>query len=487
MATIFAPVVKGAQALQIVRISGSNAKPILDLLTKSPIKNNSRTAPYTSSGSSKGNRSIIPRHAHLRKLYRNNILLDEALVLFFPEPHSFTGDDCVELHLHGGLAVSQAVTKAILATDLARMAEPGEFTKTAFINGKLGLTEVEGIRDLLLAETEMQRRVAIMGSAGKVETMFNNMRDKLISINALITAEIDFAEDNHISANMHEVEKTVAEVLKEFQGLLRISQQCSEIVRHGVRIALLGAPNSGKSSLVNYLAQRDVSLVSEVAGTTRDVLEVPLNLQGNKAVMFDLAGVHETDDIVESLGIQKAMEVLKKADIIVYLKSNKNNSNVNDKVNNNSEQSTYSSEPNSEGPLYEPLPHQQLIEVSSKSDLAQSLSSSKLNISTRTGLGIEEFLSILSEAVQRTIDTSSSSSSDEMATAALSLTERVRNILETEAIPGLQMCSELLYSDIVLSHAELSRATDAIGRITGRSVNMNEVLDVVFGSFCIGK
>lgn len=440
MSTIFAAATPpGRTALSVLRVSGPNALPLLKTLSKST--------------------KFTPRLARLANLYSpSQRLLDTALTIYFQRPHSYTGEDTVELHLHGGVAVAKAVQKAIAETSLARCAEPGEFTKRAFHNGRIGLTQVEGIRDLLLAETEAQRQAAVLGSSGRMEQLFLSMRAQLIAASAYLAAEIDFSEDNGLNVEVSsKVSAIVTGVRAQIREIVKTSASCSEIVKNGVRIALLGRPNAGKSSLVNYLAQRAVSLVSDVPGTTRDVLEVSLDLNGNKAVLYDTAGVHETHDAVEKLGIDRARAVVENADIVIQLEDPADTKSGDAPV------------------LVDPAKSVDLIRVSSKCDARRG---PHLCISTLTGEGVPELIKLLSKAVSKRVTGSE---------YGLGLSLRAQNLFEQETLPGIDACLEFLSSDVVLAQAELMRAVDAIARVCGRSVTTTEMLDVLFSEFCIGK
>lgn len=442
MQTIFAAATPaGRTALTVLRISGPESLQILHKLTQK-----------------KGN-NIEPRRAKLANLYTSQSqILDTALTLYFKRPHSYTGEDIVELHLHGGTAVSKAVQTAIAKTQLARHAEPGEFTKRAFQNSRMGLTQVEGIRDLLLAETETQRRAAVLGSSGKLDVLFLKIRNELINASAYLMAEIDFSEDNGLNFESQEaVQNIVRSVQKQLTEISETAIKCSEIVKSGVRVALLGQPNAGKSSLVNYLTQRSVSLVSNLPGTTRDVLEVSLDLNGNKAVLYDLAGIHETSNEVEKLGIDRAKEVVANADIVVYLQDPTAQFCDDDLVTNSFKSG-------------------ELIRLSSKSDIKKGKYHS---ISTKTGEGVQEFINQLTQLVGSRVTGSSE--------YGLGLSMRAQTLISQEALPGLTRCLELCTNDIVLAQAELERAISAIGKICGQNVSTSEILDVLFSEFCIGK
>lgn len=261
-----------------------------------------------------------PRHATLRTLRDSRgAILDRSLVLFFPGPQSFTGEDCGELHLHGGRAVVQAVLETLSGYPDFRLAEAGEFTRRAFLNGKLDLTEAEALSDLISAETEAQRRFALANAESRHRALYDGWRKTLIHARAMIEAELDFSDEEDVPGS-------VAERVWEEIAELRSSLEChaagyrtAEIIREGFRVVILGAPNAGKSSLLNMLARRDIAIVTEEPGTTRDVLEAVLDVGGVKVIVTDTAGIRENPGRVEALGIDRAIDRAREADIILLL------------------------------------------------------------------------------------------------------------------------------------------------------------------------
>jgi len=458
--TIFASATPaGRSALSVLRIAGPEAFNIMKKLAPR------RTFPH--------------RQAKLSKLYtKDHQLLDEALVLAFNKPHSFTGEDIVELYLHGSPVVSRAVQNAIVSTNLARHAEPGEFTRRAFQNRRLDLTQVEGIRDLLAAETEMQRRSAVGGAVGKSGEQFELWRSQLVNVSAMLTASIDFAEDNGLEESVNESLRTdLLRILGEVENVLSTSGACSELVKDGLRIALLGEPNAGKSSLTNRLVQRSAALVSEIPGTTRDVLEVALEVGGHKVVLVDTAGIRVSNDHVEKLGVERAREVVNDAHLVLALfpASSPQNPEIEQEIR----------QLESMG--------KKVIRIQSKQDLISDANASQgpaqqdLKISALTGAGIDELVKMLTDAASQLVEQGNSDSNGPDFQMGMGISVRARALLSTEVVPGLQNCIGFLDNDVVLANAELQRAVEAIGAITGRVISVHEVLDVVFGEFCIGK
>ncbi|PHK27256.1 tRNA modification GTPase TrmE, partial [Nostoc linckia z18] len=241
-----------------------------------------------------------PRAAALRTVRTpDGQFLDRALVLTFPGPHSFTGEDCAELHLHGGRAVVTAVLNSLAGFENARLAEAGEFSRRAFENGKMDLVEVEGLADLLAAETEMQRKLASEQASGNLSAVYDAWREKLIYARSMLEAELDFSDEGDIPGSVSDrIWRDVSDLKNQIDDAIA-NLRAGEIIRDGFKVALAGPPNAGKSSLMNALAQRDVAIVTAIAGTTRDVVRCELDIDGYKIELFDTAGLRETTDTVE--------------------------------------------------------------------------------------------------------------------------------------------------------------------------------------------
>jgi tRNA modification GTPase len=382
-----------------------------------------------------------PRRASLRKLVaQDGAPLDRALVLWFPAPASFTGEDMAELHLHGGRAVAQAALAALSAAPGLRLAEPGEFARRAFDSGRLDLTEVEGIADLVAAETEAQRRQALRQMEGGLGALVEGWRGRLIGIQAEIEALIDFPEEGLPP----ELERRLV------RGI--------DALRAGYSVAILGAPNVGKSSLLNWLAKRDAAIVSTVAGTTRDVIEVDLDLGGYPVALADTAGLRDSSDPVEGEGIRRAKARAAAADLKLVLFD--------------------ASAPPDRASLA--LLDERSLAVANKCDLARQaahpeLPASALPVSIATGAGLDRLLAVLEERVR-----------DGLAPAegAPALT-RARHREALEAC--VEELTQALGQDAPELRAEnLRLAARALGRVGGR-VEVEEVLDRLFREFCIGK
>ena len=286
----------GLSGVAVIRISGEETSSILKLLTKKDLPS--------------------PRVATLSKIINSNNseLIDEALVLWFPGPNSYTGEDMAEFHVHGSMAVIKAIHKALEDTKKCRIAEPGEFTKKAFQNGKINLLKAESIADLISSETEIQRKQAIAIMSGKTSRIFNEMRDLLLKSLSHIEAKIDFPEEELSEEVLSNTKENIDRVIQKIQKILN-DQKVGERIREGFKIAIVGPTNAGKSSLLNHLSNRDVAIVSEIAGTTRDVLETHLNIDGYPVIISDTAGIREAKSEIEQKGIKLALKKAEEADL----------------------------------------------------------------------------------------------------------------------------------------------------------------------------
>ena len=295
----------GISGVAIIRVSGSETENIIKLLTNKPVPR--------------------PRIASLRKINKINTsdLIDEAIILWFPGPHSYTGEDMAEFHIHGSKAVIDALHSSISAIKNCRLAEPGEFTKLAFQNGKINLLKAESIADLISAETEIQRQQAIKIMNGKSADKFNELRKKLLKILSHVEAKIDFPDEDLPKDILKKIKKNSNEVLLTIKKILD-DQKVGERIREGFKIAIIGPTNAGKSSLLNHLSNRDVAIVSEIAGTTRDVIETHLNIDGYPVVVSDTAGIRESSNEIEQKGIKLALKKAEDADLKLIVIDAKN-------------------------------------------------------------------------------------------------------------------------------------------------------------------
>jgi tRNA modification GTPase len=433
-----------------------------------------------------------PRIATLRKLYQGTNqskqhMLDQALVLYFPGPASFTGEDVVELHCHGSRAVVDGVLKE-LASCGGRLAEPGEFTQRAFSAGKLGLLETEALADLLVADTALQRQQALNQLDGNLSKTYQDWRERLIGGLAHAEAVIDFGDDERLndddeSDDGMRVWGNVEENMRNLRESMQreLSNERGELVRQGVQIAIVGPPNAGKSSLFNILANRPAAIVSSTAGTTRDVLEISLNLGGCKCILQDTAGVRdETNDEIEKEGMKRAAFAASQADFIVAMIDSTDSQAGLDSL---------------QSILMDPTHKENdVMLVLNKADLEQSLSSTMIvdarwknfEMSCETQQGVDDFLEALTSRVMARVS-GQSMGDDKLDGAPLITRARHRQhvLAAVEALERFEMQSQSLMG-VDLAAEELRLASSELGRILG-AIDVEDVLDKLFADFCIGK
>ena len=402
----------------------------------------------------------VARHVRFRDPATDEIL-DDGIALYFPAPASFTGEDVVELQLHGSRAVTSAVFAVLTALTGFRLAEPGEFTKRGFLNGKFDLTGAEAIADLVEAETAAQRRQALRQLGGAFGRLCENWRARLIHAQARLEAEIDFPDEDLPAAQWDIVRGVARDLAAEISGHLADNGR-GERLRQGVSIAILGPPNAGKSSLLNALARRDVAITSAIAGTTRDVIEVALDLGGYPVVLADTAGLRETADAIEEEGVRRATARAESADLKLV---------VLDATDPGGAQSVRS------------LIDERTIVALNKIDLidaplqryADELGTSRiLPLSVATGAGLSDMIEVLTEAVAQSLGGGD---------APLVTRTRHRQALEA-CVAALARFEVATLPE--LAAEDLRMAARALGRVTGR-VDVEDMLDALFREFCIGK
>ena len=433
----------GIAGIAIIRVSGKNTADVIKKIT--------------------GNKLPIPREATRRKFnYINtNELIDEGVLLWFPAPNSYTGEDLAEFHVHGSRAVITALHKTIAQIENCRLAEPGEFTKRAFQNGKISLLKAESIADLISSETEIQRKQALKIMSGKSSNRFNSWREKLLKILSHVEAKIDFPDENLPKDILIDIQKTSDQVSFEIQKTLN-DQKVGEKIREGFKIAIIGPTNAGKSSLLNYLSKRDVAIVSETAGTTRDVIETHLNLDGYPVIVSDTAGIRDSKDEIEQKGVKLALNRADDADLkLVIIDGNSNdlNKTLKDFVDENA------------------------ILVVNKSDLLNGNLNEKFKkheyvlVSIKNNLNLDQLISKIKNKLKNKFI----SNEDILITR-----ERHRQHLE-HCIAYLKSFKNKKGSKEFDKAAEdLRLATRHLGMIVGK-VDVEELLDSIFNDFCIGK
>ncbi|MCB5202188.1 tRNA uridine-5-carboxymethylaminomethyl(34) synthesis GTPase MnmE [Neorhizobium sp. T786] len=389
------------------------------------------------------------RHAGLRSVRDSQThLIDQALVISFVAPHSFTGEDCVELQLHGSRAVVNAVLAELAAIDGCRLAEAGEFSRRAFENGRLDLVEAEGLAELIAAETEMQRRLAVEQGFGGQSKLYEGWAKRLTFARAMIEAELDFADEDDVPGAVGEqVTEEISSVQKEIEDHLSAAK-AGEIIRGGYKVAIVGPPNAGKSSLINFLAQRDIAIVTDIEGTTRDVLHVDLDMDGYLVRVFDTAGLRETSDIVEREGVRRAEQLIGQADLVLLLAE----------IDSVAERCGVEAG--------------DVLHIGTKLDIHGASSRYDICLSTVTGEGT----SVLREAIIARIQ--------RVWSGAVAPTRERQLLLLRET--SLSVHSALKASELELRAEHLRAAASSLGRITGQ-VDVEQLLDVIFSQFCIGK
>ena len=433
----------GISGVAVIRISGLETKNILKKLTNNNLPR--------------------PRVATLKKINKinKNELIDEGIIIWFPGPQSYTGEDMAELHVHGSRAVIEAIQDEISKIENCRLAEPGEFTKIAFLNGKINLIKAESISDLISSETEIQRQQAIKIMSGKSSNKFNSLREKLIKILANVEAKIDFPDEDLPEDILKNIKKNSEEVKSEIKKILN-DQKVGERIREGFKIAIVGPTNAGKSSLLNYLSRREVAIVSEIAGTTRDVIETHLNIDGLPVVVSDTAGIRESKNEIEKKGIKLALKRAEDADLSIVLVEPKSVDFT--------------------GFLKDLLSTHSLFVVN-KSDLGIDKTEhefKKFNpiyISLKNEKNIDQLIS----AIKNKLKNQFINSEDILITR-----ERHRQHLEQCVLHLENFKNKNESEDFDKAAEDIRLATRHLGIIVGK-VDVEEILGSIFNDFCIGK
>lgn len=398
---------------------------------------------------------ILPdlRQAVTRKLYhpQSSEMLDHAMVIGFRAPASFTGEDCVEYHLHGGMAIIQGMLSALATFPHHRMAEAGEFTRRAFENGKMDLTAAEAVADLIHAETESQRAQALRQMDGALFRLYDGWKDRLAHILALMEADLDFNDQDLPDDILLKTRPDISDIMQEISAHLHDGRR-GELLRDGFRLVILGAPNAGKSSLLNQLVQRDAAIVSPIAGTTRDAIDVHLNLGGYPVILADTAGLRGTEDVIEGEGIKRAMARAADADIKILL------------FDGTQERDTQTLS----------LLDDASLMVINKADLINKKSAEGIYISAQTGEGIPALVDTLVARMAHIVG-----GADTPVLTRARHREALENAYASLERFMVAPLPELAAEDIRLALRD-------IGRITGR-VDVEDLLDMIFRDFCIGK
>ena len=433
----------GLSGIAVIRISGSDTKKVLQNMTFLKLPE--------------------AKVATLRKFKNPETkdLIDEGILLWFPGPESYTGEDMAEFHVHGSKAVVEAMHSSLSKINGCRLAEPGEFTKIAFQNGKINLLKAESISDLISSETEIQRRQAIKIMSGKSSDKFNSLRQKLLKILSNIEAKIDFPEDDLPDDILNNILLEAKNVRQEIEKILN-DQKVGEKIREGFKIAIIGPVNAGKSSLLNYLSKRDVAIVSEIAGTTRDVIETYLNLDGYPVIISDTAGIRESIDEIEKKGIKLALEKAENADlnlIVLEPKSVNLSHFLNDDVSKNS------------------------IVVINKMDLGIDKFNNELKkynpiqISIKEEKNLDKLVNLIKENLKNKF----------ISSEEIFITRQRHRMNLEECVACLKNFEEKnTKEDFDKAAEDLRLATRYLGMIVGK-VDVEEILGSIFNDFCIGK
>ena len=433
----------GLSGIAVIRISGSNSEKVLKNMTFLPTPR--------------------PKIATLRKFKNPETkeLIDEGILLWFPGPESYTGEDMAEFHVHGSKAVIEAMHMCISKIDGCRLAEAGEFTKIAFQNGKINLLKAESISDLISSETEIQRQQAIKIMSGKSSDKFNSWRKRLIKILSNVEAKIDFPEDDLPSDILININSETKKIRQEIERILN-DQKIGERIREGFKVAIIGPSNAGKSSLLNYLSKKDVAIVSEIAGTTRDVIEAHLNLDGYPVILSDTAGIRDSKDEIEKKGIKLALKKAENADLNLIVIEPK------------SIDFTH---------FFENITTKNSILVINKMDLGvdeidkEIKKFDRIQISIKEGINLDKLINLIKENLKNQF----LSSEDIFITR-----QRHRINLEqcVESLKNFEKKNSI--DDFDKAAEDLRLATRYLGMIVGK-VDVEEILGSIFSDFCIGK
>ena len=433
----------GVSGIAVIRVSGEKTRRIIELLTHKRIPK--------------------ARTATLRKLYKikNSELIDEGLILWFPGPQSYTGEDMAEIHVHGSKAVVEALHASLLCIENCRLAEPGEFTKLAFQNEKINLLQAESIADLISSETEIQRQQAIKIMNGKSADQFNILREKLLKILSYVEAKIDFPDEDLPNNILDEIKKNSDDVIKRVEKILN-DQRVGERIREGFKIAIVGPTNAGKSSLLNHLSNRDVAIVSEIAGTTRDVIEIHLNIEGYPVIISDTAGIRHSKDVIEKKGIKLSLNRAEEADLKLVVVDAKNLEFTD---------------------VLKDLLKENAILVINKSDLLDKQINSEIKKMNHVLISIKDNKNIdqLILEIKNNLKNKFITSDDILITRA-----RHRQHLQ-QCLDHLNTFNQKKeIEDFDKAAEDLRLATRHLGMIVGK-VDVEEILGSIFNDFCIGK
>lgn len=454
MDTIFAQSTRhGKAGVAVFRISGPNS-----LLALKLILNDTQA-------------SLIPNMFYYKKIYHpfTKELIDNSMVVFFKSPRSFTGEDVVEIHTHGSIAIAKMLLSALHEIKGLRVAEPGEFARRAFLNNKFDLTAAEGLADLIEAETILQHRQALRQAGGELEKLYESWRVKLLTIISLLEAYIDFPEEEIPEETLKTVTSTIEELKIIITNHLNDNRK-GEILRSGIKMSIIGPPNVGKSSLLNFMVQREMAIVSNIAGTTRDIIETHLDIGGYPIVLQDTAGIRESNDLIEQEGIKRAIESARNADIKIIMLDVETIINDNKQQDNSFLQKL----------LKENLMDDNSILILNKIDLNTNFSEFLINnkiplqVSIKNKIGLNDLLKTIENTASKIV---------EIEEAPVITRERHRQ----QATEALQYLTNFnIENDLILATEDIRMTIRVLGTLTGR-ITVDEILGEIFSKFCIGK
>lgn len=436
--TIFAlSTARGKAGISVIRISGPDS---LKLAVQISQKND-----------------LQPNYMYLSKITYKNEHVDNAMIVFFKSPHSFTGEDVIELHLHGSLAIIEKITKILL--DLgARYAEAGEFSRRAYLNGKMDLTAIEGLDDLINSQTDAQLRHSLRHMSGEFKKMCDDWREMLLKSQSLMEAYLDFPDEEIPNEVIEKADSFRLNLVESLDKMLQDNRR-GEILRSGISLVILGRPNVGKSTMMNYLSKRDIAIISDIEGTTRDILESHINIGGYPFILSDTAGIRKTEDVIESEGVSRAINLAENADIKVVMLDPKN-LNIEDSIKNISDKNT--------------IIVVNKIDLIDKNTIQEIQDKGIVPISLKSASGMDNLLKALIDKAKDVVDVGD----DVVITRA-----RHRKHIE-KARDALDNCD--FRGDLVLCAEDLRIAAKELSCLTG-VIDTEEILGEIFQNFCIGK
>jgi tRNA modification GTPase len=399
-------------------------------------------------------KEIIPRMVNLINLKKSGENIDQVLLTYFKAPNSFTGEDVIEISHHGSQIICDRILRELAKIPNFRFANPGEFTKRAFLNNKIDLVQAEGINDLIKAITPKEAEIALKQLYGENSKYYQSLRDKIIKIRAYLEAFIDFPDDDLDPHELKKIARDIEVIRNEINGRLAKDKNIPKLIEHGIKIAIIGPTNAGKSSLINMLANKEVAIVTNIAGTTRDALEANIEIAGFKVTLIDTAGFRKTNDQIEKLGIEKTEKMIIDSDFILLIIPADN---------------LY------EFKNYQNLPQHKIIKIINKIDLADVAEPcSDVNISIKENRGINELLSFIEDKIRANYNIEDNHY----------ITNKRHKFLCEELAIELNKIN--IDDELIIIAEHLRRSSDIVGRITG-IIDIEEILDKIFSSFCIGK